>query len=176
MFALVLHDFLISNRGEILDRSRAPRGRPQPRPNVAGINRAKTPLVCKITDSSAACAAEIPEAISTAMNLAMQLGSLSKYASLGNISISSIAYLPPMGVTDPTDPRAELFGTTQAIPAGTAPTAMVQLVSKAPAIFQMFTANLSTPFNFIAATPVEIAPGAPVLGQVTISITETIST
>jgi hypothetical protein len=80
MFALVLHDVLISNRGEILDRSRAPRGRFQ------------------------------------------------------------------------------------------------QLLSNAPAIFQMFTANLSTPFNFIATPTVEIAARTPVaMEKVTISITGTIS-
>jgi hypothetical protein len=156
---------------------------------VAGLNCTTTPLVCK----SSACAAEIPESISTTINLAMQVGSLSKYASLGNISISSITYtvsnntlnvdlpplniyLAPMDVTDPTDPRAQLFGTTEAIPAGTDPTAMVQRVSNASAIFQTFTANLSTPFNFIAATTVEIAAGTPVPnGQVTISVTGTIS-
>jgi hypothetical protein len=156
---------------------------------AAGFNCTTTPLVCK----SSACAAEIPESISTTINLAMQVGSLSKYASLGNISISSITYtvsnntlnvdlpplniyLAPMDVTDPTDPRAQLFGTTEAIPAGTDPTAMVQRVSNASAIFQTFTANLSTPFNFIAATTVEIAAGTPVPnGQVTISVTGTIS-
>ena len=57
----------------------------------------------------------------------------------------------PTGVTDPTDPQAQLFGTTQPIPAGTNPTMMVQLVSNAAAVFQTFTAHLSTPFNFIAA-------------------------
>jgi hypothetical protein len=44
-------------------------------------------------------------------------------------------YLAPIGVTDSTDRRAELFGRTQAIPAGTDPSARVQLVSNAPAIF-----------------------------------------
>jgi hypothetical protein len=192
MFALVLHDFLISNRREIHDRSRAIRGRFQPRPNVATIRSATTPLICKATDSTAACAAEIPEAISTTINLAMQVVFLSKYASLGNISSSSITcrvsnnslnvalpplsiHLAPMAVTDPTDPRAELFGTTQAMPAATDSITTVQLVSNAPAIFQMFTENLSTPFNFVATRPVEIVAGTPVpMGPVTISITRTI--
>ena len=41
---------------------------------------------------------------------------------------------------------------------------------------QRFTANLSTPFNFIAATKAEIAAGTHVpMGQVTRSITGTIS-
>ena len=159
---------------------------------AAGLNCTTTPLVCK----SGACAAEIPESTSTTINLAMQVGSLSQYASLGNISISSISYkvsnntlnvdLPalsiylapatPVNVTDPTDPQAQLFGTTQPIPAGTDPSMMVQLVPNAAAIFQMFTSKLSTAFNFIAATTVEIAAGTPVpMGQVTISITGTIS-
>jgi hypothetical protein len=73
-------------------------------------------------------------------------------------------------------PEAILTTINLAVQAETDPTAMVQPVSNAPAIVQMSTANLSTPFNFIATTTVEIAAGTPVpMEQVTISITETIS-
>ncbi|HVV53480.1 MAG TPA: hypothetical protein VHO06_27735 [Polyangia bacterium] len=161
--------------------------------SLAGIDCTTTPLVCKTTASPPSCAAEIPESIVTTIDLAMQVGSLAQYASLGNISISSITYavsnntlnvdlpplniyIAPMGVTDPTDPRALLFGQTAEIPAGTDPTMMVQLQPNAPSIFQMFTAHLSTPFNFIAATTVEIAAGTPVPnGHVTVAITGVIS-
>jgi hypothetical protein len=85
-------------------------------------------------------------------------------------------YLAPSNVTDPTDPRAVLFGTVPSIPAGTDPSAQVQLASNSGAVFEMFTANLATPFNFIAATTVKITAGMPVpSGQITIAVTGTIS-
>ena len=110
----------------------------------------------------------------------MQVGSLPQYASLGNISISSITYtvsnntlnvdLPPLSiylapyltptsVTDPTDPRAVLFGTAPSIPAGTDPdrdgAAGLERRRHLPDVHR----DLTTPFNFIAATTVEIGPG-----------------
>jgi hypothetical protein len=157
---------------------------------VAGIDCATTPLTCP----SGSCEADVPASQSTTIDLATDVKpSLAQYTSLASITISSISYmvsnntlnidLPPVsiylapgGVTDSTDARAVLFGTVPQIPAGTNPSAQVQLVANSGAVFQMFTSNLSMPFNFIAATTVKIVAGTPVpSGHLTIAVTGTLS-
>ncbi len=157
---------------------------------VAGIDCTTTPLTCP----AGTCEADVPISQSTPINLSTDVKpSLAQYTSLAHITISSISYvvsnnslnvdLPPLSiylapssVTDPTDPRAVLFGTVPSIPAGSDPSAQVQLAPNAGAVFQMFTANLATPFNFIAAATVKITAGMPVpSGQITIAVTGTIS-
>ena len=119
--------------------------------------------------------------------------SLSSYTSLVSISISSIKYtvrsntlnvdIPPLsiylapdGVTDPTDSRAQLFGTVPSIPAGSMPSGNVQLEPNAASTFQMFTSNLATPFEIITAATVVIGAGTPVpTGAITIDVTGAIS-
>jgi len=164
---------------------------------LAGIDCATTPLTCP----NGTCEADVPISQSTPINLSTDVKpSLAQYTSLAHITISSISYavsnnslnvaLPPLSiylapcatstdcssVTDPTDPRAVLFGTVPSIAAGPDPSAQVQLASNAGAVFEMFTANLATPFNIIAAATVKITAGMPVpSGQITIAVTGTIS-
>ena len=79
-------------------------------------------------------------------------------------------------MTSPTDSRAQLFGTVPTIKAGTMPMGNVQLVSNAAAVFQTFTANLSTPFEIITAATVVIGAGTPVpTGAITIAVTGALS-
>lgn len=159
---------------------------------AVGISCTMTPLFC----NAGSCEARIPESVTTNVNLAMQVPALSSFPghALSSVTISSITYsvsnnsfnddlpaltlyLAPNGVTDPNDPSALKFGTTAPIPAGTDPTNQrVTLVSNAATILSMFTANISTPFNIIAATTVVIAAGTNVpKGAITLSVTGTIS-
>jgi hypothetical protein len=163
---------------------------PSPQPDCAA-----TPLACAADSSGASvCTAEIPESISSSIDLATQSG-LGKYgsSSLVDISINSISYavtnntlnidlppvviyLAPQNVTDPKDARATQFGTVPAIAAGTDPAGMIQLEANAPRTFQMYTANLSTPFDLIAATVVAVPSGSPVpSGAITITVTGSLS-
>ena len=157
--------------------------------SAAGLDCTMTMLSCQ----SGSCAAELPESQATSINLATQVPSLSQYTSLVSISISRITYtvrsnslnvdIPPLsiylapdGVTDPTDSRAQLFGTVPTVAAGTTPTGNVQLVSNAASVFQTFTGNLSTPFEIITAATVVIGAGTPVpTGAITIDVTGAIS-
>jgi len=157
---------------------------------AAGLSCSTTPLVCL----SGSCAAELPESQATTIDLSTDVKpSLSQYTSLVSISISRITYavrsnslnvdvpplsifLAPSGVTDPTDSRAQLFGTVPTIAAGTTPTGNVQLVSNAAAVFQSFTGNLATPFEIITAATVVIGAGTPVpSGAITIDVTGALS-
>jgi hypothetical protein len=141
------------------------------------------------------CADQVPVSQATSINLSTDvMPSLSSYTSLVSISISRITYtvksntlnvdtpplsiyLAPDGVTDPNDSRAQLFGTVPAIAAmDKPPTANVQLVSNAASVFQMFTGNLSTPFEIITAATVVIGGGTPVpSGAITIDVTGAVS-
>ncbi len=159
---------------------------------LAGISCTTTPLDC----NAGTCEAAVPESVSSSIDLASQVPQLSGFAghALSQITISKITYsvsnntmnidlpamtiyLAPQGVTDPNDPQAVMFGTTMPIPAGTDPTNQpVTLVSNASQVFGMFTANISTPFNLIAATVVKIEAGQPVpKGAITIAVTGALS-
>jgi hypothetical protein len=161
--------------------------------SAAGFDCTKTPLVCETSASPATCAAQIPESIASMIDLSTQVMSLSSYTSFANITISAInytvqnntlnvalppvsIYLAPMGITDPTDPKAQLFGTVPSIAAGTDPSGSVNLVPNAGAVFQMFTRSLATPFQIIAATTVVVEAGMPVPnGAVTVKVDGVIS-
>ena len=155
---------------------------------AAGLNCAT--LACM----AGSCADRLPESQATTIDLSTDVKpSLSQYTSLVSISISRITYavrsnslnvdvpplsifLAPSGVTDPTDSRAQLFGTVPTIAAGTTPTGNVQLVSNAAAVFQSFTGNLATPFEIITAATVVIGAGTPVpSGAITIDVTGALS-
>jgi hypothetical protein len=157
---------------------------------AAGLDCTMTTLACM----SGSCAAEFPESQATMVNLSTQvMPSLSSYTSLVSISISSIKYtvrsnslnvaIPPlsiylakMGVTSPTDPGAQLFGTVPSIAAGSTPTGNVQLEPNAAATFQTFTSDLKTPFEIITAATVVIGAGTPVpTGAITIDVTGALS-
>jgi hypothetical protein len=152
------------------------------------VNCTMTPLVC----DNSVCEAQIPESVSTTVSLAGQPG-LTQTASLVKITISSITYavsnntmnvdLPPFiiymapnNVTSPSDTRAIAFGTVPAIPAGTNPSGQVQLMANSAATFEMFTGNISVPFNLIAATTVDIPGGSPIpSGHITVTVSGTLS-
>jgi hypothetical protein len=159
---------------------------------LVGISCTTTPLAC----NASTCEARIPESVSSNINLVMQVPALSSFPghALSSVTISSITYsvsnntlnddlpaltlyLAPDGVTDPSDPRALTFGTTSPVPAGTNPTNQrVTLASNAAAVLSMYTANISTPFNIIAATTVVIAAGTNIpKGAITLAVTGTIS-
>lgn len=153
---------------------------------AAGLSCQTTPLVC----DAGSCEGQIPESTSSSINLAMQVPALATFPghSLLDVTISSISYmvtdntlnvdLPPIaiylapdGVTDPNDSRALLFGTVPSIAAMSNPTGMVQKSPNADAVFMMFTKNVSTTFNVIAATTVVIKAGTPVpTGHITVTI------
>ncbi len=158
---------------------------------AAGFSCTTTPLVC----ASGSCQAQVPESMSSSINLAQQVPTLATFPghSLLHVSISSITYqvsnntlnvdvpsmavyLAPDGVTDLTDSRAMLFGTVPAIAAGTTPTGTMQKAPNADAVLEMYTKNISTSFNVIAATTVVIAPGTPIPnGQLTVIVGGTVS-
>jgi hypothetical protein len=152
-----------------------------------------TPLVCAANSGGAnVCTAELPESISTLIDLSTSVPALGSFPT-GNISIASVdymvmnntlnvdlppvtIYLAPNGMTKPTDPGAMVFGTIPAIPAGSDPSGTVQKAPSADQTFSMYAANLSTPFEFIAGTTVVIPSGSPIpSGQLTISVTVTLS-
>jgi hypothetical protein len=157
---------------------------------AVGLSCTTTPLSCM----SGSCGASLPESQATVINLSTDvMPSLSSYTSLVSISISRITYtvrsnslnidvpplsiyLAPNGVTDPTDSRAQLFGTVPTIAAGTTPTGNVKLEPNAATVFQTFTSNLATPFEIITAATVVIGAGTPVpTGAITIDVTGALS-
>jgi hypothetical protein len=139
------------------------------------------------------CTAEVTVTQTASMNLGSEVPKLSSATSLANLSISRIAYtvtnntlnvdLPPMviylapnGITDPNDPNAKRFGTVPTIPAGTTPSGTVSLEPNAAATFSSFTQSLSTPFNFIITTTVEVPSGTPIpSGAIDVGVTGTLS-
>jgi hypothetical protein len=160
--------------------------------SAAGLSCTTTPLDC----NAGTCEASIPESASSTVDLAMQVPQLNGFAgsALSDVTISKITYsvsnntmnidlpamtiyLAPQDVTDPTNPRAIVLGTTMPIPKMTNPTNQsVMLVQNASAVFSMFTSNVSTPFNIIAATTVKLQAGEPVpSGAVTLSVTGALS-
>jgi hypothetical protein len=163
---------------------------PAPTPDCA-----TTPLVCAADSSGTyanVCTAQLPESISTLIDLGTSVPALSSFPT-GNISIASVEYtvtdntlnvdlpsvtiyLAPQGMTKPTDPGAMVFGTIPTIPAGSDPSGAVQKSPSADQTFSMYAGNLSTPFEFIAGTTVVIPSGTPVpSGHVTITVTVTLS-
>jgi hypothetical protein len=94
-----------------------------------------------------------------------------------NVDIPEIRiYLAPMGVMDPEDSDAMLFGTVPPVPAGQMASGQVRLEGNSGTVFKHFTRDLSMPFNFIAATTVTVASGAGVpSGRVVFSVTGRLS-
>jgi hypothetical protein len=151
-----------------------------------------TTLTC---NSSSVCEVDVPESAATPVNLAMSVPALQTFAGhgLSSITIKSINYavsnnslnidLPPMTiylapdmVTDPHDSRAMEFGTIPAIPAGTDPSGMVNLVPNAAQVFATFTGDVGKPFYIIAAGTVAIPSGSPApSGAITLSVTGVVS-
>ena len=153
---------------------------------AASLDCNTTPLTCP----AGTCEADVPESSNSSINLAQSVPQLATFPghSLVKVTIASINYqvsdntmnvdvpsmqifLAPDGITDAHDPSAMLFGTVPAIPAGTNPSGTVQKAANADAVLEMYTKNVSTPFNVIATTTVVIAAGTPVPnGHITVTI------
>jgi hypothetical protein len=147
------------------------------------------PFVCQ----NDVCTAVVPVSQATEMNLGSEAPALGNVTGTVDITVDRInfnvttntlnvdlppisLYMAPMGVTDPGDPQAMLFGTVPSVPAGQTTTGQVQLSSNSGAVFKNFTRDVSKPFNFIAATTVTVASGAGVpSGRVVFSVTGRLS-
>jgi hypothetical protein len=122
------------------------------------------------------CTAHVTVSQSVPMNLGQESPQLAGKSSFANLSIKQISYavdsnslnidVPPViiylaaeGVTDPA--QATKFGTVPAIAAGKTPSGNVVLESNAAATFSSVAHDLSKPFNFIAATTVDVPSGSP---------------
>jgi hypothetical protein len=134
-----------------------------------------TPLTCEQNENGTnVCMAQVTVSQAQMANLGQEVPGLSSLTSLVNITIKQISYeitantltvdvpdvllyMAPQGVTDPNDSRAQQFGTLPAIPAMMTPSGNVALTPNAAQVFGMFTKNLQTPFNFIAATTLKVS-------------------
>jgi hypothetical protein len=140
---------------------------------------------------SGTCVAQFPETMSTTVSLAGQHG-ISRGDALVDITITNLQYavstnttdvdllgftlyMAPSGVTKPTDLQAIAFGTLPPIPAGTdTQGGQVQLMPNSVETFEMFTRNVSIPFDLIAAATVNVPAGS-VVGRLTVTVSGTIS-
>jgi hypothetical protein len=159
---------------------------PSPTPDCTA-----TPLVCAAYNGQNVCTAQIPWSFATTVDLSNQFSSPASSV-LKDVQITKITYtvsnntlnvdlpaltiyLAPKGVSDTSS--ATEFGTVPSIPAGTDPSANVELVSNANQVFQQYAANPSVPFNVIVATTLVIPSGTPVpSGHATITIGGTLTT
>jgi hypothetical protein len=154
---------------------------PVPAPNCSA-----TPLVCE----SQVCTLRFPVSVAQQMDLKQDVPALAKVQGqyLIDVFVSRISYsvtsslnvdLPPVdlyvapdGVTSPTDPSAQKFGTVPATPAMTSADGDVELSADVEQIFAPFAHDPAVPFNFIAATTVVIPSGSAIPnGSVAISVT-----
>jgi hypothetical protein len=141
------------------------------------------PSVCE----AGICTVHYPISVVQKMDLKKDAAQVAQYSSLANITIDRIGYdvvstanidipemsiyLAPLGVTSPDDPQAVKFGTVGTIPAGATTSGEVVKEPNADATFAAFAADLTTAFNFIAATTVTWVSGTPVpSGTVDITI------
>lgn len=147
-----------------------------------------SPLTCDAN----VCTGHVPVSVVQKMDFRKDAAELMSYASLADIKIERIQYsvvstanvaipsleiyMAPINVTDPASPEAKKFGTVPTIAAGATMTGDVVKDPGADAAFAVFAADLSAPFNFIAATSLSIATGSPVpTGMVEITINGTLS-
>jgi hypothetical protein len=176
----------------------APAGVPaQAVPCGAGTVLATCPAIGAYTTScdNGVCAAHVPVKVSQTMNLKMEVPQLSSVSSqsLADITLESLnfavtntfaipipeidLYLAPMGVTDPSDPSAQKFGSVPMVPAMSMTNGQVVKDPGADDLFIMYGHNFGTPFNFIAATTVVVPSGTVVkpTDNVDVTITGTIA-
>jgi hypothetical protein len=150
-----------------------------------------TPLTCEQNENGTnVCMAQVTVSQSTTINLGQEVPSLSGLTSIVNIKIKKISYavtantltvdlpdvalyLAPQGVTDASDSRAQKFGTLPAIPSMTTPSGDVILEPNAAQVFNAYTKNLQTPFNFIAAATLKVSK-APT-GKIDVTVSGTLA-
>lgn len=145
-----------------------------------------TPLTCE----SQVCTLRFPVTAAQSMDLKQDVPLLANVQSqfLVDVFVSRISYgvvsslnvdLPPVdlfvapdGVTSPSDPAAQKFGTVPATPAMTSEGGDVELAPDVEQIFAPFAHDPAVPFNFIAAATVVVPSGTAIPnGAVTITVT-----
>ena len=150
-----------------------------------------TPITCEQNENGMnVCMAQVTVSQSTTMNLGMEVPDLAGFTSIVNIKIKRIGYvvnantltvdlpdvdlyLAPSGVMDPMDSQAIHFGKLPGIPAMMMPSGDVILDSNAAGALSMFTQNIQTPFNFIAAAKPKVSK-APT-GRIDMTVTGTLA-
>lgn len=147
-----------------------------------------SPLTC----DDAVCTGHVPVSVVRKMDFRKDAAELTSYASITDLKIENIKYsvvstanievptieifLAPDGVTDPAAPSARKFGSIPPIAAGATVSGDVVKEPDADAAFTSFATNIDVPFNFIAATTVDIPTGSPTpTGMVNITINGTLS-
>ena len=120
------------------------------------------------------CMAQVTVAQATPINLGQEIPALSGVTGVLNIKIKEITYvvtantltidLPdvilfaaPQGVTDPSDPSAQKFGTLPAISAMSTPAGKVILEPNAAQVLNTYTKNIQSPFTIIAGATVKVS-------------------
>jgi len=145
-----------------------------PTPPLPAPDCSTTPLTCEQNENGMmVCTAMVTVSQGSTVNLGQEVPQLSGFTGVVNIKIKRIGYtvttntlnidlpdvvlyLAAQGVTDPADPSARKFGTLPSIPAGTTVVGDVILENDAGNVFNSFTQNIATPFNFIAATTLRV--------------------
>ena len=154
---------------------------PAPAPDCGGT----TPLLCE----SGVCVLEFPVVITQAIDLKMEVPSLSSLGgqTLAQVGISQITYtiastlnvvLPPIdvyvadqGAMSSKDATAKKFGTIPATPAGATQSGNMVLDPNGQAAFSHYASSFSTPFTIIAQTTMIVPPGSPVpAGKVDVTV------
>jgi hypothetical protein len=151
-----------------------------------------TSIVCETN----VCTAKQTVTVTQPMDLKNDVGSLSKYQSLADVSLSSVIYdvtttmnvpLPELqlyladaGVTKLPDPSAKLFGHVPVIPAGTPTGSMfhgnVVMEPNAAALFEARGHMLATPFTFLATTTISVPSGSVIpMGIIDVKVNGTVT-
>lgn len=83
-------------------------------------------------------------------------------------------YIAPIGVTDPSDNRAEAIGTILSIPAGFTGTGQVDVTATGELTLERYMSDFRTPFIIIVGGTADIVAGSPVpSGMLTGNVTVT---
>ena len=133
-----------------------------------------TPIACAQNENGVdVCTATVTVSQSQAMNLGMEVDTLSGYTGFVTIKIKRISYeiptntldvdlpdiflyLGPQGTMKPNDPGVMMFGTLPAIPAMSTTPGDVVLARNAADVLASFTSDIKAPFTFIAATTLNV--------------------
>jgi hypothetical protein len=163
-----------------------------PVPGVASLCSEDTSIVCETN----VCTVKQTVTVTQPMDLKNDVGSLSKYQSLADVSLSSVTYdvtttmnvpLPELqlyladaGVTKLPDASAKLFGHVPVIPAGTPTGTMIHgnvvMEPNAAALFEARGHMLATPFTFLATTTVSVPSGSVVpMGAIDVKVNGTVT-
>jgi hypothetical protein len=158
-----------------------------PTPIACGPGTAVATCPSPLTCDASVCTGHVPVSIFRKMDFRKDAAELTQYAAITDLKIENIKYtivstanigvptieifLAPDGVTNSTDPSAKKFGSIPPIAAGESRSGDVIKEPDADAVFSSFATNIDVPFNFIAATTVDIPTGSPTpTGMVEVTI------